>query len=671
LINGMIPNEIRREVEDLRERILQYQREYYIEGRPSVSDREYDRLFDRLLDLENRFPELKTPDSPTHRVGSDLDSDFPEVRHTVPVLSLDKAYSPEEVFSWMEKVSQSVGRPLSFVLEEKIDGVSIVLYYREGYLYQAVTRGNGYVGNDVTPNVKTIRQVPLHVSKKESFFVRGEIYLPVAQFEALNATMDPPYANPRNLVGGALRRKKSRETARIPLQLFVYDGFFEPSPPEHWLVIEELKILGFPINPRNVFIPSTGVNLSEIRRLVDRFSRERKELPYQIDGLVFKVNELGVRDALGYTEHHPRWAIAYKFEAPYGASRVKKIEIQVGRTGRITPVARIEPVEVGGATIENVTLHNQDYIDALELSEGDVVAVSRRGDVIPAIEKVLEKNESAPLYRIPGTCPSCGAQLEERGAHTFCPNTNGCPAQLKGRLQFFTGKDGLDIDYLGEETIEFLWNEGLVRNIQDLYRIPWDRLQEYPGFGERKVELLRRGIEKSKEAPFERLLPALGIPEVGPKVTELLINAGYDSFEKLFNLADKKDIDSLLSIPGIGPKTAERIIEEFSRPDLRNLIRDLEEIGFNMHHQRKEEESSLPQIFQGQTWCVTGSFEHFKPRDLAMEEVKKRGGRVVPSVTGAVTHLLAGESPGSKLVKAKSLGVRIVTEKEFLEMLGQ
>jgi DNA ligase (NAD+) len=667
----MIPNEIRREVEDLRERILQYQREYYIEGRPSVSDREYDRLFDRLLDLENRFPELKTPDSPTHRVGSDLDSDFPEVRHTVPVLSLDKAYSPEEVFSWMEKVSQSVGRPLSFVLEEKIDGVSIVLYYREGYLYQAVTRGNGYVGNDVTPNVKTIRQVPLHVSKKESFFVRGEIYLPVAQFEALNATMDPPYANPRNLVGGALRRKKSRETARIPLQLFVYDGFFEPSPPEHWLVIEELKILGFPINPRNVFIPSTGVNLSEIRRLVDRFSRERKELPYQIDGLVFKVNELVVRDALGYTEHHPRWAIAYKFEAPYGASRVKKIEIQVGRTGRITPVARIEPVEVGGATIENVTLHNQDYIDALELSEGDVVAVSRRGDVIPAIEKVLEKNESAPLYRIPGTCPSCGAQLEERGAHTFCPNTNGCPAQLKGRLQFFAGKDGLDIDYLGEETIEFLWNEGLVRNIQDLYRIPWDRLQEYPGFGERKVELLRRGIEKSKEAPFERLLPALGIPEVGPKVTELLINAGYDSFEKLFNLADKKDIDSLLSIPGIGPKTAERILEEFSRPDLRNLIRDLEAIGFNMHHQRKEEESSLPQIFQGQTWCVTGSFEHFKPRDLAMEEVKKRGGRVVPSVTGAVTHLLAGESPGSKLVKAKSLGVRIVTEKEFLEMLGQ
>jgi DNA ligase (NAD+) len=671
LINGMIPNEIRREVEDLRERILQYQREYYIEGRPSVSDREYDRLFDRLLDLENRFPELKTPDSPTHRVGSDLDSDFPEVRHTVPVLSLDKAYSPEEVFSWMEKVSQSVGRPLSFVLEEKIDGVSIVLYYREGYLYQAVTRGNGYVGNDVTPNVKTIRQVPLHVSKKESFFVRGEIYLPVAQFEALNATMDPPYANPRNLVGGALRRKKSRETARIPLQLFVYDGFFEPSPPEHWLVIEELKILGFPINPRNVFIPSTGVNLSEIRRLVDRFSRERKELPYQIDGLVFKVNELGVRDALGYTEHHPRWAIAYKFEAPYGASRVKKIEIQVGRTGRITPVARIEPVEVGGATIENVTLHNQDYIDALELSEGDVVAVSRRGDVIPAIEKVLEKNESAPLYRIPGTCPSCGAQLEERGAHTFCPNTNGCPAQLKGRLQFFAGKDGLDIDYLGEETIEFLWNEGLVRKIQDLYRIPWDRLQEYPGFGERKVELLRRGIEKSKEAPFERLLPALGIPEVGPKVTELLINAGYDSFEKLFNLADKKDINSLLSIPGIGPKTAERIIEEFSRPDLRNLIRDLEAIGFNMHHQRKEEESSLPQIFQGQTWCVTGSFEHFKPRDLAMEEVKNRGGRVVPSVTGAVTHLLAGESPGSKLVKAKSLGVRIVTEKEFLEMLGQ
>jgi DNA ligase (NAD+) len=664
----MTLEEARKVAQDLRTRILRYQREYYLEGRPSVSDREYDRLFDQLVELEKQFPELKTPDSPTHRVGSDLDSEFPEVRHSVPILSLDKAYTPEEVYEWMGKSSQAVGQALSFVLEEKIDGISIVLYYRGGYLYQAVTRGNGYVGNDVTPNVRTIREVPLRVEFEAPFFVRGEIYLPVADFEILNARMDPPYANPRNLAGGALRRKKSRETAEFPLRIFVYDGFFEPSPPEHRVITQRLKELGFPVNPRNVFIPAQEVKLPRLRDLVDRFTRERKELPYQIDGLVFKVNEIGVREALGYTEHHPRWAIAYKFEAPYGVSRVKRIEIQVGRTGRITPVARIEPVEVGGATIENVTLHNQDYIDALELSEGDIVAVSRRGDVIPAIEKVLEKNEEAPLYKIPETCPSCGSTLEIRGAHSFCPNTNSCPAQLKGRLQFFAGKDGLDIEYLGEETIEFLWREGFVRKIQDLYHIPWERLYEYPGFGEKKIELLRRGIEESKKAPFERLLPALGIPELGPKVTELLIDAGYDSFDKLFGLADRKDYEALLRIPGIGPKTAERLIEEFSRPDLRQLVHTLSSLGFATEYHRTEEH--LPQVCAGQTWCVTGSFKHFKPRDLAMEEVKKRGGRVVSSVTGAVTHLLAGEAPGSKLDKAKSLGIRIVTEEEFLKMLG-
>ena len=664
----MTVEEARKVAQDLRTRILQYQREYYLEARPSVSDREYDRLFDQLVELEKQFPELKTPDSPTHRVGSDLDSEFPEVRHSVPILSLDKAYTPEEVYEWMGKSSQAVGQALSFVLEEKIDGISIVLYYREGYLYQAVTRGNGYVGNDVTPNVRTIREVPLRVEFEAPFFVRGEIYLPVADFEILNARMDPPYANPRNLAGGALRRKKSRETAEFPLRIFVYDGFFEPSPPEHRVITQRLKELGFPVNPRNVFIPTPEVELSRLRELVDRFTRERKALPYQIDGLVFKVNEIGVREALGYTEHHPRWAIAYKFEAPYGVSRVKRIEIQVGRTGRITPVARIEPVEVGGATIENVTLHNQDYIDALELSEGDIVAVSRRGDVIPAIEKVLEKNEEAPLYKIPETCPSCGSTLEIRGAHSFCPNTNSCPAQMKGRLQFFAGKDGLDIEYLGEETIEFLWKEGFVRKIQDLYYIPWERLYQYPGFGEKKIELLRRGIEESKKAPFERLLPALGIPELGPKVTELLIDAGYDSFDKLFGLADRKDHEALLRIPGIGPKTAERLIEEFSRPDLRQLVQDLSSLGFSTEYRRTEEH--LPQVCAGQTWCVTGSFKHFKPRDLAMEEVKKRGGRVVGSVTGAVTHLLAGEAPGSKLDKARSLGVRIVTEEEFLKMLG-
>ena len=682
----MTIEEAAKELLELKGLLLRYQREYYVEGRPSVLDLEYDKLFDRLLSLEKKFPNLVTPDSPSHRVGSDLDASFPEVSHTLPVLSLDKAYSANEVLAWIRKLEAGSGRRLTFVLEEKIDGVSIVLYYEKGFLARAVTRGNGYVGNDVTANVKTIRSIPLTVDRTEDFAVRGEIFLPLDRFEKLNAEMETPYANPRNLASGSLRRNKSSEVAKIPLGILVYEGFFPSSVPlrSHWDVVNELARLSFPMNSRSLLLDPAlrpkdsqadlGIEdrvypVEDLDSLIERFTRERDDLTYQIDGLVFKVNELDVREVLGYTGHHPRWAVAYKFESPEGLTRVLKIEIQVGRTGRITPVARVEPVQVGGATIVNVTLHNQDYVNALELSEGDLVAVSRRGDVIPAVERVVEKNEGGKLWKIPELCPSCGTTLVDRGAHRFCPNSSVCPDQRKGRLIFFAGKGQMDIENLGSETIDFLWTEGFVKDLPDLFRIPYEKLKDYPGFGEKKVELIRQGVQKSLNRPFEALLPSLGIPEVGTKATEVLVAGGYDSVEKLFDVADRKDLPALTELHGIGDKTAERIIEEFSRPELRALVAELKSLGLKFQASVREA-FGLPKVFEGQSWCVTGSFEHFKPRDLAMEEVKKRGGKVVSSVSGATTHLLAGDGAGSKLEKAKSLGVAIVTEEKFLKLLN-
>ncbi|MDR1317603.1 MAG: NAD-dependent DNA ligase LigA [Spirochaetales bacterium] len=672
----MTRDEAKRELGELRGLLGRYQHEYYVAGRPSVADIEYDRLFDRLVCLEREFPDFVCPDSPSMRVGSDLDADFPEVEHRIPVLSLDKAYTAAQVWAWMNKSCVAAGRRLSFMMEEKIDGISLVLYYEDGVLARAVTRGNGFVGNDVSSNARTIREIPLRVERPGRFAVRGEVYLPVGVFEGLNAGMQTPYANPRNLAGGTLRRNKSSETAKVPLRIFVYEGFFEEGPgyeaPEsHTAVMEELRRLGFAVNPRNVPIPAEDAASEErVAGLIGDYAKARAGLSYQIDGLVFKVDEIGVRGELGFTGHHPRWAIAFKFESPEGLTRVLKIEVQVGRTGRVTPVARVEPVEIGGATIENITLHNQDYINALELSEGDLVAASRRGDVIPAVERVIEKNGESPLWRMPDTCPSCGAGLVDRGAHRFCPNTEACPQQCKGRLIFFAAKDQMNIENLGGETIEFLWNEGMIRDIPDLYRIPYEKLEGCAGFGKRKVELIRQGIEKSRAQPFEVTLPSLGIPEVGTKVTEILIENGFDSVDKLFDIAARNDAACLLSLYGIGEKTAQRIIEEFSRPETRTLVNALQAEGLSFAAEKKKAAPDAPRTFAGQTWCVTGSFEGWKPRDLAMEEVKKRGGKVVSAVSGNLTHLLAGEKAGgSKLDKAKKLGVTIVTEAEFRALL--
>ena len=680
------------EIEMLTRRLVEYQDAYYKEGKPLVSDLEYDKAWDRLVLLERENPSLALPDSPTKRIGSDLTNDFPEFEHSIPVLSLDKAYTREEVSSFFLKSIQKEGEGLSFAAEEKIDGISMVLYYEDGILVRAVTRGNGEVGNDVTLNIKTISSVPLSLSEPIDIAVRGEVYLSKEDFKTINeqaASEKERAANPRNLAAGTVRRQKSSEAAKVPLDIFCYEGFWSDKseePKDHLHILSRLKKLGFKVNPELAFFDITrgeaerklqeagiegkGYGFDELEDYLRGKSESRPSLPYEIDGLVFKINELDVRERFGYTEHHPRWAIAYKFESPQAFATLKAVTCQVGRTGRITPVAEISDTALGGSTIRRATLHNQEYIDQLELAIGDVVSISKRGDVIPAVEEVVEKNTLGnTTYRMPECCPSCGTVLIKDGAHLFCPNYD-CQEQVKGRIAYFAGRDQMDIEGLGPKTVEVLYNEGILRAVEDIYSADYDVMIGKPGFGEKTIENLKKGVEESLNRPYKTVLVSLGIPDIGSKSAELLCSAGYDSIAKLIEAAAKRDSTLFSSIKGLGESTAGILIDAFTDERLLNTISKLS--CFNLHFDAsmdKKDKRSYSAVFSDQVWVATGSFENFNPRSKALEEIERRGGRTAGSVTGKTTHLLAGKGGGSKRKEAERLGVRIVSEQEFLSLL--
>ena len=520
--------------------------------------------------------------------------------------------------------------------------------------------------------------------------VRGEVFLKKAEFEKINATLTEPYANPRNLAAGTIRRNKSSETAQVPLSIYVYEGFWtEPENlTDHIQILSRLKALGFPVDPHISYFCRTkeeaelrlgqaglegeAGSFDDIPAAIADRTGTRASLPYEIDGLVVKVNELATREDLGYTEHHPRWAIAYKFEAPQAQTQVLDIDVQVGRTGRVTPMARIRETQLSGSTIRNITLHNQDYVNELELAIGDTVSISKRGDVIPAVENVIEKNEQGnTTWKMPEKCPVCGSELVKRGAHHFCPNYD-CPAQAKGRLAFFCGKGQMDIEGLGARTVEILYDKGFVTTISGLYEFDFSNLRFVEGFGGtegKKIESIKIALQESLNTPFRNVLVSIGIPEFGKKAVDLVCDAGFDSMDKLIDLADRNDTEALSAIKGIGPKTAEIIIDGLKSETVRKLIEDLRKAGLHMEDE-KEEGPVLEQIFQGQSWCVTGSFVNFNPRTKAMEEIKRRGGTEVSGVSRKTTCLLAGSGAGSKLDKAREFGVRVVTEDEFMKMIG-
>lgn len=683
--------DIQKEIEELSALLREYQDAYYKTGSPLVSDSEYDRLYDRLKALEDERPDLRLPDSPTVRVGSDLTNDFPEVRHSIPVLSLDKAYSKEEIYSFFDKAIAKEGESLSFAAEEKIDGISMVLYYEDGILVRAVTRGNGEVGNDVSANIRTIKSVPLRLSEPIDIAVRGEVYLPKEAFKKINEQLDEDEkaANPRNLAAGTVRRQKSAEAAAVPLDMFCYEGFWsdkEATPKDHLNILAKLKSLGFRINPNFAFFDQTrekaqkrldeaGLDgkafaFDDLQEYLDEKTVQRPTLAYDIDGLVFKINELDTRERFGYTEHHPRWAIAYKFESPQALSVLEGITCQVGRTGRITPVAELVPVLLGGSTVSRATLHNQEYIDDLELAIGDSVSITKRGDVIPAVEQVIEKNNDGnTTYKMPDECPVCHTKLVKEGAHEFCPNYD-CPEQVKGRIAYFAGRDQMDIESLGPKTVEELYKKGLLTSIEDIYSADYESLVGTPGFGRKTVDNLKEGVKKSISRPYKTVLASLGISDIAAKGSSALFDGGFTSLSSLIEAANKNDITLFTSIKGIGESTANTLIKAFQDPRLLETIASLTAHGLHTNAAMDEKEEELDAIFSGQVWVATGSFENFNPRSKALSEIEKRGGRTSSSVTSKTTHLLAGKGGGSKRAEAEKLGVTIVTESEFLSLLG-
>ena len=674
----------RKRMEFLARELLRHQRLYYVQASPEISDAEYDRLFDELLLLEKRYPKLAGPNSPSRRVGSDLDNAFPERKHTIPVLSLDKLYQPEEVKQWLLKTAAACGGGVGFAVEEKIDGASIVLYYDHGELQYALTRGNGLTGNDVSDNVRTISQVPLRVDEPGALAVRGEIFITRDDFARFNAGLPEKYANPRNLAAGSLRNLKSALAARVPLKTFVYEGFFgKEFSRDHLEILSRLRELGFPVNPRLGFFSDDAGRRERARRLFPEIASApvaavedhlrsraatRADVPYDIDGLVIKVTETDIRQELGFTAHHPRWAMAYKFDSPQARTRLLDVQVQVGRNGRVTPVALLKPVLLSGSTVTRATLHNQDYIDMLELGIGDQVSISKRGDVIPAVEEVLEKSERHPsIYRLPERCPFCRSTLVKEGAHHFCKNEE-CPERRRRALSYFCAKDQMDIETLGERTIAFLFDKGWVRSVPDIYSFDYGRLEGEEGYKEKKIARIRESVEKSKSRPFARVLASLGFEGVAAAVVAALIGHGFDSVDKIIAVAAKGDWETFAAVEGIGEATARLLVDHFTKPENLETIARLRKAGLRF---RSEDTASqrVDDSFAEQVWVITGSFEKFNPRSLAAEEIRKRGGRVSESVSARTTHLLAGANPGSKLAKAEKLAVRIVSENDFLGLL--
>ena len=674
----------RQRMEFLAAELLRHQHLYYVLARPQVSDGEYDRLLDELLELEKRFPQFAGPNSPSRRVGSDLDNRFPERPHAVPVLSLDKLYDPREAAQWLQKTAAACNNHAGFTVEEKIDGAAIVLYYDRGELQYALTRGNGLAGNDVSDNVRTIRQVPLRIAETGPLAVRGEIYITRRDFADLNAGLPEKYANPRNLAAGSLRNLKSAQAARVPLNIFVYEGYFRnESSRDHLQVLHRLGEIGFRVNPRpgffsdseerrqrarQLFPQATAAPLADSEDYLRRLGAARADVPYDIDGLVIKLVELDMRQELGFTAHHPRWAMAYKFDSPQARSELLDVQVQVGRNGRVTPVALLKAVRLSGSTVTRATLHNQDYIDMLELGIGDQVSISKRGDVIPAVEEVLEKSETRPsIYKLPERCPFCASPLLKEGAHHFCRNEE-CPERRRRALSYFCAREQMDIETLGEKTIAFLFAKGWVRTIPDIYSVDFDRLQGEEGFQERKIARIRESVQASKAQPFARVLAALGFEGVASAVVAALIAHGFDDIDKIVAVAAKGDWEAFAVIEGIGEATARQLVGHFSKPANLELLARLRSAGLRF----RAENLATPRIddsLAGQVWVITGSFEKFNPRSLAAEEIRKRGGRVAESVTARTTHLLAGAHAGSKLAKAEKLRVAVVSEDEFLALV--
>ena len=667
---------IKKEINALREEIRYHNQRYYALDDPEISDANYDKLFQRLLDLEKQHPELISPDSPSRKVGAKPKGGFLPVEHRSPMLSLENCFDDQHILDFDARVRKFLGddAPVSYTVEPKIDGLAVELIYEKGALTVASTRGDGRVGENVTGNIKTILNVPLTLADREKTLlipdllaVRGEVYMDVAAFEKLNqkrvAKNEALFANPRNAAAGALRQLDSRVTAKRPLDMFCYGvGGPETLPFEtHWELMISLQRWGLRVNRPHIQVCDT---INEVVAGCRHLEETRAQFPYEIDGAVIKVNRLDLQARLGMKSRSPRWAMAYKFAPGQDTTTVLKIDVQVGRTGALTPVAHLTPVELGGVLVKRATLHNQEEIDRKDIREGDQVIVQRAGDVIPEVVKSISSKRmgSERKFVMPAACPVCGSKVVKKPGEAVvrCPNVN-CPAQVRGSLKHFVSKGGMNIDGLGDKLVLKLMNKGLVKDESDLYALTREELLQLDNIKEKSAANLIGAIEGSKGPTLQRFIYALGIRHAGEYTAALLANH-FGSIEELAQTTE----EALSAIDGIGPQIVESVISYFADPLNAALIDRLLAAGIKPKMSRAEASDSP---VAGKTFVLTGTLAAIN-RSAAKETITRKGGKVNSSISRNTDYLVVGESPGSKLQKAKDLGVSILDERQFLDLLG-
>lgn len=658
----------------LREQLHEHNYKYYVLNQPDISDQEFDFLMHELQDLEAKHPELYDANSPTQRVGSDLNQNFTQVAHKYPMLSLANTYNEQDVADWYESVSRGLaGEPFEVCCEMKYDGLSISLTYVDGKLVSGVTRGDGVHGDDVTANVKTIRCIPLVLKEgtgyPKEFEIRGEILMPWKVFEQLNvereAAEEPLFANPRNAASGTLKSQNSKLVASRRLDAYLYYLLGDNLPAEgHFENLQAAAQWGFKISQGMKKVGS----LEEIYQFINYWDTERKNLPVATDGIVLKVNSLRQQRALGYTAKSPRWAIAYKFKAERACTRLNEVSYQVGRTGAVTPVANMDPVQLAGTIVKRATLNNEDFIRSFDLHIGDYVYVEKGGEIIPKIVGVAveKRQQDAVPVEFIKTCPECGTPLvryEGEAAH-YCPNDTGCPPQIKGRIEHFIARRAMNIDSLGPETVDEYYRRGLIHNIADLYKI---QVQDINGTGnrERSAQKIVNGIETSKKVPFERVVFALGIRFVGETSARLLARRF-----KTMDALQAATMQQLMDIDGVGEVIAKSVITYFANPVNQEIVARLRSYGLQMQLSEEQIEGTSDRL-SGKSIVISGVFTKHS-RDEYKALIEKNGGKNVGSISGKTSFILAGDNMGpSKLQKAEKLGVPLVDETTFLEMIGE
>ena len=665
------------EITALRVELEQHNRNYYVLNAPTISDREFDEKMRRLQDLETLHPEMADPNSPTQRVGSDLGGEFAQVQHERPMLSLANTYSRSEVEDFYHRVEQGLGgEAFDVCCELKFDGLSISLIYEEGRLVRAVTRGDGVRGDDVTANVRTIRSVPLTLAEDggwpDSFEIRGEVLMPWTSFEQLNAQREaaeePLFANPRNAASGTLKLQNSAEVARRRLDAYLYYLLADELPTDgHFENLQSARAWGFKVSDAMRICHS----LDEVMAFIAYWDTERKNLPVATDGVVLKVNSVRQQERLGYTAKVPRWAIAYKFKAEQALTRLNSVTYQVGRMGTVTPVANFDAVQLSGTMVRRATLHNDDFVQALDLHIGDMVYVEKGGEIIPKITAVdLDSRGmmTGDKVRMVSRCPECGAPLvrEEGEAAWYCPNDASCPPQIKGRIEHFVSRKAMNIDGLGGETVDLLWGAGLIHDVADLYTLKATDVCRLERMGQKSAAAIVRGIAASRDVPFERVLFAIGIRFVGETTAKTLARAFGD-----MDALASATLEQLTRVDEVGEKIAASVVRFFANDTNRCLVERLREQGLQFAIRKDAAPAAGSTVLSGKSIVISGVFTQHS-RDEYKELIERHGGTNVSSVSAKTSFILAGANMGpAKLEKAQKLGVPTVSEQEFLDMIGE